>query len=102
MNGLTIINGQPPVTVVIEREVLELSVSGAPGPPGPAGASGGSYVHSQGSAATVWTINHNLGYHPNVTAFAGATEIEGDIDHINANTLTITYSYAISGVAYLS
>lgn len=108
---MTIIeNLQPPVVVSFDRPVLVIEpgagLQGPPGPPGPAGPSGpsgSSYFHSQGSAGTVWTIVHGLGFYPNVTAFGGdGQEVEGDIDHINANQLTITYSWPISGVAYLS
>lgn len=106
----TIENLQPPVVVSVDQPVLVIEPgAGLQGPPGPAGppgatgAPGGAYVHSQGAADTVWQIAHGLGFYPNVTALdATGEEIEGDLDYISANLLTITYSYAISGVAYLS
>lgn len=70
---------------------------------GAAGTSGGSYTHSQGATSTTWTINHNLGYVPNVEAFdSGGTRIIGDITIGSVNQLTLTFSVALSGVAYLS
>lgn len=62
-----------------------------------------SFRFVQGTASTTWAITHNLGYYPNVTVVdSTATVCEGDIVYTNANTITITFSQAISGVAYLS
>lgn len=62
-----------------------------------------SYTHTQGSAATVWTVNHNLGFYPSVTVFLSSGDVvEGAIEHQDSNTLTVTFSVAISGTAYLS
>lgn len=73
------------------------------------GGSGRTYTHEQNSAATTWTINHNLGKFPsvsikfsssdevytNVGAFAGVT-------YTNENTITITLAAAESGTVYLN
>lgn len=73
---------------------------GNPGPPGPAG---GTYTHTQGTAAAVWSITHNLGFFPNVTVLDSAgTEVEGDVAYVDANNLTVTFTAAFGGVAYLS
>ena len=62
-----------------------------------------SYVHNQTTPATVWTINHNLGWYPNVFARDSAgTNVEGDVTQVSTNTMTIAFSGAFSGVAYLS
>lgn len=64
---------------------------------------GGQFTHDQMTPATVWSITHNLGFLPNVTAFDSAgTEIIGHIDHINQNSVTITFSSSNAGKAYLS
>lgn len=77
--------------------------AGPAGPTGPAGAIGGAYTHTQGVASTTWVINHNLGYKPSVTTVDGANqEVEGDILHTNTNTCVVTFSYSISGSAFLS
>jgi hypothetical protein len=61
------------------------------------------YEHTQSTAATVWTINHNLGFIPNVYTINGSgQEIEGKVTPVNTNTITITFSDPVSGVAYLS
>lgn len=58
------------------------------------------YNHSQGVANTVWTINHNLGIYPVVQArnSTGAV-IEGTIQHVSTNQLTITFATSQSGGA---
>jgi hypothetical protein len=69
------------------------------------GASGtNSYHHSQGPAASTWLITHNLGFMPNVTVEDSAHNVieGGIIDYISGNQLSITFSAAFSGDAYLS
>jgi hypothetical protein len=62
-----------------------------------------SYTHTQGSSSTVWTLEHNLGFYPSVSVFMSSGDIvEGAIEHQDVNNLTITFSVAISGTAYLS
>ena len=62
-----------------------------------------SYTHTQGSDSATWTINHDLGFYPSVTVFLSSGDIvEGAIAHTDTNNLTITFSAAISGTAYLS
>lgn len=62
-----------------------------------------SYTHSQGSDSSTWTIEHNLGFYPSVSVFMSSGDVvEGAIEHQDVNTLTITFSVAISGTAYLS
>jgi len=62
-----------------------------------------SYEHIQGSVSNSWVINHNLGFQPNVTVVDSAGTIyEGEIAYTNTNSLTVTFSSAFSGIAYLS
>lgn len=62
-----------------------------------------AYHHNQGISATTWTINHGLGWYPNVTVqdSSGKT-VEGEITYTNANTLVLSFSNAFQGDAYLS
>ena len=91
--------------------------TGAAGPQGPQGATGAtgaagpqgptsgpvSYLHTQYSPSDTWTINHNLGYRPNVTISDSAyTIIEGDIEYPNSNTIILKFSASFAGTAYLS
>jgi len=62
-----------------------------------------SYTYTQATPSATWTINHNLGYNPNLTVQDSAgTIVEGEISYTNSNSLTVTFSAAFSGYAYLS
>ena len=62
-----------------------------------------SYVHTQGVATLIWTINHNLNYYPNVSIVdSSGSVVIGDIVYINTNTIIASFSGAFSGLAYLS
>ena len=62
-----------------------------------------SYNHVQGVASATWTIVHNLHFYPNVTVQDSAGNIvEGEITYTNSDSLTVTFSTAFSGEAYLS
>ena len=62
-----------------------------------------SYTHTQGAASDTWTINHNLGFYPNLTVVdSSGTIYEGEIAYTNTVSLTVTFSAAFSGKAYLS
>lgn len=61
-----------------------------------------AYTHSQPSGATVWTINHNLGYQPLVQTFTpGGVEIVGDVLNVSVNQVTVTFNSAQTGSARL-
>lgn len=63
------------------------------------------YQHSQGPAASIWTINHNLGYKPAGIKVFGSDQVEvigGLVDYPSDDTLTLTFVSAFSGTAYLS
>lgn len=90
-------------TQVAAATIVNVQVQGGvAGPRGSAGSSAG-ITHIQTVSSTVWNITHSLGYYPNVSSFDSiGDQIEGDIDHIDNNSLTITFSASVSGVAYLS
>jgi len=54
--------------------------------------------------AQVWTVNHNLGYEPAgvFVTDSGGTEWIGEVEHIDANTLTITFKTAFGGTVRVS
>lgn len=61
------------------------------------------YTHTQGADSTLWVINHNLNYYPNVNIQDTAgTTIEGVISYNSSNELQVEFSVAVSGVAHLS
>lgn len=61
------------------------------------------FLFTQGSPSTTWSVAHNLQKKPSVTVVdSGNNEVEGDVNHIDDNNLTITFSAAFSGKAYIN
>lgn len=61
------------------------------------------YVHTQASAATTWTISHNMQFYPNVTVVdSGENYVVGDVQYVNSNSLIVTFTHSFAGKAYLS
>jgi Major tropism determinant N-terminal domain len=81
---------------------------GPPGPQGPPGSGGGgggeAYRHVQSSAATTWTVPHNLSFRPNVAAVdsTGRQIVPGAVDYTSSTTVVLTFSAAVGGEAYCS
>lgn len=62
-----------------------------------------SFIHIQGEASDTWTIEHNMGRYPSVTVVDSAgSAVFGDVSYTNENQLTVTFSVAFSGKAYLN
>jgi hypothetical protein len=62
-----------------------------------------AYEHPQSSAASIWTITHNLNFFPNVTVLDSAgTQVEGELAYLSRNQLQIEFAVPISGTAFLS
>lgn len=67
---------------------------------GAGGAVSDSYHHDQGVAATTWTVNHNLGRHPNVSVLDSAgSQVEVAVVHTSLNQVVLSLAYATSGTA---
>lgn len=61
------------------------------------------YVHNQASPSTTWTINHNLKMYPSVTVVdTGGSHVMGQTIYPSLNTVTVEFTSAFSGKAYLS
>src|SRR5262245_7561618 len=87
---------------------------GAPGPPGPAGPTGPTgptgppgeqttFTFSQLAPSTTWTIAHLLDRFPSVTVIDSVNvEVFPDIDYGDSDHLTLTFTAATSGKAYLN
>lgn len=72
----------------------------APGPPPDAAQ---TYVHVQATPSTSWVIDHLLPYMPNVTIIDTAgTQVEGTVVYTSGTRVTVTFSAALAGKAYLS
>lgn len=70
-----------------------------------AGGGGGnvSYIHTQSVPATVWTVSHNLGRFPSVSVVDSAgTLVFGEVKYLTSNSLTVTFSAAFGGKAYIN
>lgn len=69
------------------------------------GGGGGSvnlpaYVHTQVSASTTWTINHNLGRNPLINLIVGGHVIwPDDIEYVTNDQVVVTFLSAVSGTA---
>lgn len=88
------------VTVVAEQSVNVVTV-GVQGPAGTDGIDGAAgYNHTQSSASTTWTVNHNLGFNPSVSIFTvGGLEMEGQITHTSINQTVINFVSSVAGTA---
>lgn len=95
-------------TVSVDAAEIEINprvllIEGPAGPAGAAGSSAASHIHTQGSAATTWTINHNLGFKPHVSLFSvGGVEFEADVTHTSDNQSVVSLAVATAGSARCS
>jgi hypothetical protein len=61
------------------------------------------HVHTQSVAANTWVVTHTLGGFPSVTVVDSAsTQVVGDVKYDSATQITITFTVAFSGYAYLT
>jgi hypothetical protein len=63
------------------------------------------YVHNQTVVSNDWTINHNLGFFPNVTILDNDSPpriVEADIRYLNTSSVRIIMNTSMSGTAYLT
>ena len=62
-----------------------------------------SFTYVQGVASTTWNIEHNLGKFPSITVIDTAnTVVTGEYTYDNINNVTLTFSAAFAGTAYLN
>ena len=71
------------------------------------GGGGGDDKHftfnSPSPASAVWNVTHNLGKFPSVSITTSAGDaVYADIEYIDINSLTITFSYPTGGKAYMN
>jgi hypothetical protein len=62
------------------------------------------FVFDQVSASAVWTVVHNLGYHPGGVRVvdSGGNTVIGEVQDLSSNILVIRFSAPFSGQAILS
>lgn len=82
-------------------KTLELGSSSVT--PGPSPSGDKYFVHDQSFPSNEWEITHNLGKHPAVTVIDSVgNEVEGDCNYIDDNSLTLTFAFPFSGMAFLN
>lgn len=69
------------------------------GPPGRDASQ--PYEHVQASAASGWTVNHNLGRWPSAVTVVtpGGVEVTGGVTHVSLNQTTIAFAQPFAGRA---
>ena len=61
------------------------------------------FTHIQAVASALWTINHPLTFQPNVAVVDSTGEqVEGEVIYVDSDTVTVGFSAAFTGTAYLS
>jgi hypothetical protein len=61
------------------------------------------YAHTQGVASATWSVSHNLDKYPSVTVVLSTGQKGyGDVTYVDENNLTISFSGAESGKAYMN
>jgi len=63
-----------------------------------------SYRHRQNSASTTWNVAHNLNRTPSAVTVvdSGGNIVEGDVQIVDSNNLTLEFTSAFGGSAYIS
>jgi hypothetical protein len=62
-----------------------------------------TFVFTQAVASSVWNITHNLNKFPSVTIVDSSNrEVEGDVLYIDNNSITLNFSAAFTGKAYIN
>lgn len=70
---------------------------------GPIAGDPSQYRHIQAIPAAEWTVQHMLGFKPNIQLFDdGGREIDGAVQHLNNNTLKVSFIRPVAGEAYCS
>ena len=95
--GLTHVSSTGSLEANQEYFISLLTLSGGGGGKQP------TYVFTQGVPATTWTIPHNLGNFPSVSVVDSTKRVvNGTIDYIDDNNLTVTFGAPFSGQAFLN
>lgn len=92
-----VLEGQE-ISMSMETETLTLTLTEGPVTLGGAQP----YEHVQAIPEAIWTVTHNLGRMPSVTVTTSAGDVVvGHVNHTSIHELTITFSAAFAGRAYL-
>lgn len=61
-----------------------------------------NFTHVQDNASATWTVTHNLNKFPSVVVKVGTAIVQAEVNHINKNSLTISFNGSNSGTAYMN
>lgn len=93
------------INIFFKEDVVEVIFEwNATWPPWPAGW-GMALKYNQGVALSTWTIVHNFSSYPAgivVTDSGGTNIVNFHITYVDINTVTLEFSGAMTGTAYLS
>lgn len=90
-------------TVIIEEpHIPVVAIPALPGPKGDKGDSGGIYIHDQVTPSASWTVVHNLNRYVSATVYVDDEIGLADSQHVDMNTLVITFPSSISGIAVIN
>ena len=93
--NLTNIGGNGNITDKLLYDFAVFTLSSAAG--------GTTFEFDQVVPATTWNITHNLGKFPSITVIdTGDTVVTGEYIYINNNQVTLNFSAAFAGKAYLN
>ena len=97
-----VINQQPTVSTTLTKPDIETTTNINQGAPVSAGIDK-DMVYRQNTPQSEWNINHDLDKFPSVTIVDSANEVViGEVQYIDENNLTIKFSGAFSGKAFLN
>lgn len=74
----------------------------------PGSVGGQAYRHVQSIPESTWTIEHDLGFFPNVTVLdSTGREVEAEVDWVDGDSLTVSFygsngPVSFAGEAFLS
>ena len=89
-----------PNSVTVDQDTANLVIVRSTSP---SGAITNRLEFSQQSAAATWVITHALGGKPQVTIVDSAdTHVFGEVQYNSNTQITVTFSAAFSGKAYLT
>lgn len=89
------------IEVAAQDEIVSVISIAEQGPAGPSGAE--TYVHDQALPSASWAIQHNLDRYPSATVVDSAgNTIICDVQYDSVDQITIRFSAAFSGRAYLN
>jgi len=100
-NNLSVDASPSNINASVNNLAVNITMGAMQGPQGLPGISAGRYIHTQNTAASVWTINHNLGYYPEILLLTvGGMRFIGEVLHTTINQAVVQLSSSYTGTAH--